>query len=307
MIKLMNRTRISAPCTFFSVWLYDRPRPVKDGKESTNPSSTKRPCHSEQEYFRSEIIDGQTLSVGIVSLPLTFAQGRASSNTWWEHLPAQVELGHFPEACSCEGYSAISARMNENEAEKILRQSEEWLRLAIQAGKMYAYEWDVTSDVLVRSPEYLNVLTATEPRTLTHQQALERIHPDDRPKLLAAIARHSPENPTVEVTYRVLLPGKPPVWVKSSGRAFFDKEGRMLRVLGMVADVTDQKLAEEALRVSEERRCLAQKAAGIGAFERCSDRMYHLGRRTRSTLRFATRQPRWKDTRVRQGVNSSRR
>jgi PAS domain S-box-containing protein len=157
--------------------------------------------------------------------------------------------------------------MSENEAE-ILRQSEEWLRLAIQAGKMYAYEWDVATNVLVRSPEYVNVLAATEPRTLTHQQVLEQIHPDDRPKLLAAIAKHSPENPTVEVTYRVLLPGKPPVWVKSSGRAFFDGEGRMLRVIGMAADVTDQKLAEEALRVSQERLRLAQQAARIGTFER---------------------------------------
>jgi len=152
--------------------------------------------------------------------------------------------------------------------EETQRESEERLRLAIQAGKMYAYEWDVAAGVSVRSSEYVNVLGANEPRTLTHQQVLERIHPEDRPKILEAIARHSLENPTVDVTYRVLLPGKSPIWVKSSGRAFFDGEGRMLRVIGMVADVTDQKLAEEALRSSEERLRLAQKAARIGTFER---------------------------------------
>jgi PAS domain S-box-containing protein len=95
-----------------------------------------------------------------------------------------------------------------------------------------------------------------------------KVHPDDREKLVAAVDRHSLENPTVDVTYRVLLPDKSPIWVKSSGRAFFDGEGRMLRVIGMVADVTDQKLAEEALRSSEERLRLAQKAARIGTFER---------------------------------------
>ena len=158
--------------------------------------------------------------------------------------------------------------MNENEVEKTLRQSEEWLRLAIQAGKMYAYEWDVITDVLVRSPEYVNVLGAAEPRILSHQQAVEKIHPDDRANIVAAVARHSPKNPTVDVVYRVLLPGQSPVWVKSSGRAFFDEAGRMLRVVGIVADITDQKLAEEALRVSEERLRLAQKVAGIGTFER---------------------------------------
>jgi len=158
--------------------------------------------------------------------------------------------------------------MNENEVEKTLRQSEEWLRLAIQAGKMYAYEWDVTTDVLVRSPEYVNVLGAAEPRILSHQQAMEKIHPDDRAKLTAAVAGHSPKNPTVDVVYRVLLPDHSPIWVKSSGHAFFDETGRMLRVVGIVADITDQKLAEEALRVSEERLRLAQKVAGIGTFER---------------------------------------
>jgi PAS domain S-box-containing protein len=158
--------------------------------------------------------------------------------------------------------------MNENEAEKTLRQSEEWLRLAIQAGKMYAYEWDVTTDVLVRSAEYVDVLGAVEPRILSHEQAIEKIHPDDRANVVAAVARHSPKNPTVDVVYRVLLPGRSPIWVKSSGRAFFDEEGRMLRVVGVVADITDQKLTEEALRVSEERLRLAQKVAGIGTFER---------------------------------------
>jgi PAS domain S-box-containing protein len=122
-------------------------------------------------------------------------------------------------------------------SQAVLRESEEWLRLAIQAGRMYAYEWDATADVLVRSPEYVNVLGAAEPRILSHQQALEKIHPDDRPKLVAAVARHSRENPTVDVTYRVLRPGKSPVWVRSSGRAFFDEEGRMLRVVGIVADI----------------------------------------------------------------------
>ena len=161
--------------------------------------------------------------------------------------------------------AGIAIQMERSQA--ALRESEEWLRLAIQAGKMYAYEWDATADVLIRSPEYVNVLPATEPRTLTHQQAMEKIHPDDRPKFVAAVARHSRENPTVEVTYRMLFPGKSPIWVKSSGRAFFDEEGRMLRIVGIVADITDQKLAEEALRTSEERLRLAQKVAGVGTFE----------------------------------------
>jgi signal transduction histidine kinase len=52
----------------------------------------------------------------------------------------------------------------------------------------------------------------------------------------------------------MLIPGKAPIWLKSTGRAFFDGEGRMLRLIGMVADITDEKRKEEAL--SEATRTL---------------------------------------------------
>jgi signal transduction histidine kinase len=76
---------------------------------------------------------------------------------------------------------------------------------------------------------------------------VDKIHADDRPKFLAAIAGLTPEIPTGEVTYRARASDGTLVWLKSNGRAFFDADGKMLRVIGMVADITDLKRAEEAL------------------------------------------------------------
>ena len=146
---------------------------------------------------------------------------------------------------ACIGHDITERRR----AEEALRKSEEALRLAIEAGRMYAYEWDVATKMLVRSPECINILGPTEPRILTAtiEQAIERIHPSDGSSVARALAECSPEKPTINLTYRVLVPGKAPIWLKSTGRAFFDEEGRMLRLIGMVADITDEKLNEEAL------------------------------------------------------------
>jgi PAS domain S-box-containing protein len=132
-------------------------------------------------------------------------------------------------------------------AEQALRESEQRFRLAAQTGKMYSFEWDVTTDVVLRSPEHAKVLGTGEPLRFSHQQFVNTIHADDRPNFIATIASLTPESPTAEIIYRVKASDETLVWLKSSGRALFDGKRRMLRVIGMVADITDLKRAEESL------------------------------------------------------------
>jgi PAS domain S-box-containing protein len=145
------------------------------------------------------------------------------------------------------------------QAEDALRASEERLRLAMQAGRMYAYDWDVTTDEVLRSPEHAEILGLAEPLHLPHQQFADRIHPDDRPKFLAAITGLTPENPIGEVTYRAPASDGTLVWLKSNGRGLFDAKGRLVRVIGMVADVTNVKRAEETLAEMTRKLIQAQE------------------------------------------------
>ena len=137
------------------------------------------------------------------------------------------------------------------QAEEALRQSEQRLRLAVQAGKMYVDDWDIAKDQVVRSEEFTNILGSTEPSHLTRKQSLAGVHPDDRERFIAAVDQLTPENPTTDIAYRVVRADGVVIWLEKHGRAFFDPQGRMLRMIGMVADVTERKQAEERLREYE--------------------------------------------------------
>ena len=57
------------------------------------------------------------------------------------------------------GASKIARNITEQKrVAEAVRESEERLHLAAQAGRMCAYEWDVATDMVVRCPEYLNIL-----------------------------------------------------------------------------------------------------------------------------------------------------
>jgi PAS domain S-box-containing protein len=132
-------------------------------------------------------------------------------------------------------------------AEEALRESEERLRMAAQAGRMYAFEWDAVTDVIARSGEPAQILGNDELAHESGRQVWTLVHPDDRERLKAAIVNLSPEKPDVQISHRMLLSDGSVIWVERYCRAHFDEQGRILRMVGMVANVTERKRAEEAL------------------------------------------------------------
>ena len=153
-------------------------------------------------------------------------------------------------------------------AEKRLRESEERLRLAAQAGKMYAFDWDVATDVIIRSEEANPVFgLISRPVNLTKRQLLASVHPEDRATFMNSIAELTPESPNTQISYRLLRPDGSILWLERSGHAFFDERGRMVRMIGMVADITERKLTEEGMRQKEMELSEAQRLAQIGSWE----------------------------------------
>jgi signal transduction histidine kinase len=88
---------------------------------------------------------------------------------------------------------------------------------------------------------------------------LKTVHPDDREKVVAATQGCTPENPNCRIRYRVLRPDGSAVWLEKNAHAFFDRNGEMVRMVGMVADITERRLAEDALSNVSRRLIEAQE------------------------------------------------
>jgi len=89
-----------------------------------------------------------------------------------------------------------------------------------------------------------------------------RVHPDDRALFIGSVDPtecRAPDYPNALSRAASRWFG---CWLEKNAQAFFDEDGRMLNVIGMVTDITDHKQAEQALRESEDKlRVLLDSAA----------------------------------------------
>ena len=140
---------------------------------------------------------------------------------------------------------AIAALIWESRAvERALRERDERLRLSLEAGGLGTWEWTLATGRITWSPslEAIHGLPAgTFAGTFDAFQAA--VHPDDRERLRACV-RAALEHGEDRTEYRAVRPDGAVRWVEGRGVAFYDAAGRPERLVGVCADVTEDRRAE---------------------------------------------------------------
>jgi PAS domain S-box-containing protein len=151
-------------------------------------------------------------------------------------------------------------------AEAELRGSEERLHLALQAGRMGTWEWNVRSGEVHWSPT-LEAMHGLEPGAFpgTFEAYQNDIHPEDREYVLGAIQRLLDGEDKHLLEYRIVLPDESIRWVEARGTLFRDEEGRPERLVGVCADVTERKRAEQDLKLQS--LVLESMVEGVSVFD----------------------------------------
>ena len=139
--------------------------------------------------------------------------------------------------------------------------------LVIAAVAEGIYEWTVASGQLEISPR-LSELFGFEKGDLTSAHWVERVHPEDRGRYRDETVRYfKRETSRFVCDYRIRDKSEQWRWVSDRATGVRDAKGRVVRLIGAIADISEQVEIKRALAESEERYALAVGALGEGMYD----------------------------------------
>ncbi|WP_374375341.1 PAS domain S-box protein [Dongia sp.] len=235
---------------------YDVPVVVSSGKAALAEIEEKRPDIILMDIHIDGDIDGIETASRIpaeMMVPIIYLTAY-SEETTLDRARATRPYGYLLKPFSeRELHATIKMALERRASDVAVRDSEERLRLALAAAEMGSWEFDPESEMIAHQP-YRGWFSAnTEgPVTKSFRDFLARVHDDDRDAVQAAFKQVTNSDQLREIEFRQQVDGGDTRWLRVVGRSFREPPDRRLRIVGVVRDITAQKLAEATHRSSEQ-------------------------------------------------------
>jgi formate hydrogenlyase transcriptional activator len=140
------------------------------------------------------------------------------------------------------------------EAETALRDSHERLSLALSSSGVGTWRWVAATDEGVRDATLTTTLGLAPIETVsTLDEWFAQVHPDDRAGARAIFERALQQREGFSSEFRIVRADGALRWLRVQGRPYDSAPGTVGGVTGVALDITDRKLADEALCASEEK------------------------------------------------------
>ena len=135
-------------------------------------------------------------------------------------------------------------------AEAALRESEERWKFALEGAGEGVWDWNIQTGDAVYSRRWKEMIGFAEGEIgNTSSEWSSRVHPEDMPKVMAAIQAHiDGKTPSAAVEFRMLC--KDGSWLWTLGRGMVvsrDASGKPLRLVGTNADITERRASAEKI------------------------------------------------------------
>ncbi len=154
-------------------------------------------------------------------------------------------------------------------AEEALRESIQRYELVMEGSSAGLWDSDVINKHIHFSSHWKAMRGYTDDEIGdSEQEWISRIHPDDAPRIVAAIQAHLEGKTEIyEEEYRVRRKDGSIIWVLDRGKAVRNASGKVIRNVGSEIDITERKQAEELLRESVQRYELVMEGSSAGLWD----------------------------------------
>ena len=169
--------------------------------------------------------------------------------------PSMVEVSAAPifHGGQIAGVQGIARDISERKrAEAALGESEERQRLAIAAASLGTWDYNPLTGALNWDSRCKELFGLPPEVSIDYETFLAGLHPEDRERTRRVVqAAFDPAGGgNFDIEYRTvgLKDGGVLRWIRATGRTFFNEEGRAIRFIGTVRDITKGKNAEAEIK-----------------------------------------------------------
>lgn len=147
----------------------------------------------------------------------------------------------------------------------------EQLRLALDSARMGTWEWNLLTNEVIYSEQLKSIFGLTSSLNYrTYQTLLNCVHCEDRNAVAELLAKAIEQNINFSHEFRVIWADGSTHWVANRGQVY-SENGKPMRMLGIVRDITTRKLAEQERLV-----LLAQEQAARAEAETSRNRITNI-------------------------------
>lgn len=165
----------------------------------------------------------------------------------------------------------VERQSNERKFERLAAEEGEWkerYEAAAKASGQILYDWDIQTNQIVLGGNLQEILGYSREETgknLSWWSGL--VHPDDREAFGKEIERLVATKDSCRLEYRIHKKDGTYILVEDKGCFFPGRDGKRIRMVGFVGDITERKKAEQALQDTEARLRLAVQSSDVGLWD----------------------------------------
>jgi PAS domain S-box-containing protein len=151
--------------------------------------------------------------------------------------------------------------VEKKELEEQLETERERLNLALGAGELGIWNWNLVTNRLTWSEQCKKLFGYSADAEISSEHFFAALHPEDRERTMQAVEHAIRDGVPYDIEYRVLHPDGTVRWIASTGRTFTDSLNRPVRMGGAARDVTERRQFDEALQENQHQLRTALYAA----------------------------------------------